>query len=111
MTTIPYDIYDTDEELIVIAPFGGVQKESISISVQHEIITITWKRIKPILKKEARTLQQKSYRGDVEFSIDLPPASNYKNMKSKLTKENILILTIPKNIVPDHIPIHIEEEQ
>lgn len=30
-------------------------------------------------------------------------------MTSSLSKENILSLIIPKNIMPDHIPIHIEE--
>ena len=110
MTTIPYDMYDTDQELIIIAPFGWVDKESVAISIQHEIITIEGVRSQPPLPGGSRPLQTQSYRWPIELSIDLPPESNYKDMTSTLTKDNILILSIPKNIIPDTIPLHIEQE-
>lgn len=109
MPTIPYDMYESDHELVLVVPFGGVIKESISITIQYETITIRGKRVQPKLRKGFQTLQHQCYRWDVELHIDLPPHANYKQMNSNLSKENILTLIIPKNIIPDSIPVHIEE--
>lgn len=109
MPTIPYDMYESEQEIVFIIPFWWVKKESIQIHIQHEILTITGERKKPQLRKDFLTTQQQCFWGTVELHIDLPPNSEYKNMTSSLSKENILSLIIPKNIMPDHIPIHIEE--
>ena len=84
-------------------------KESIKISIKYETISITGQRVQPILKKGFQYLQQQCYRGDIELHIDLPPHANYKQMNSNLSKENILTLVIPKNLIPDSIPVHIEK--
>lgn len=108
MTTIPYDMYESDQELVLIIPFGWVEKESITISIQYETITISGKRKIPTLREWFRTIQQQCFRGDINFTLDLPPHANYKQMNSNLSKENILTLIIPKNLIPDSIPVHIE---
>ena len=109
MPTIPYDMYESDHELVLIIPFGWVIKESITITIKYETITIVGKRMKPNLRTWFHTLQQQCFRGDVELHIDLPPHANYKQMNSSLSKENILTLIIPKNLIPDSIPVQIEE--
>lgn len=109
MPTIPYDMYESPQELIIIIPFWGVDKESIKISIKYETISITGKRLQPKLRNDFHLIQQQCFRWDVELFIDLPPHANYKQMNSNLSKENILTLIIPKNLIPDSIPVHIEE--
>lgn len=37
--TIPYDMYDTPQEFVIIMPLGGVRKDSVHISLgESEII-------------------------------------------------------------------------
>lgn len=109
MPKIPYDMYESPQELIIIIPFWWIEKESIHISIQHEIISISGQRMQPTLRKDCHPIQQECFWGEVKLDIDLPPHSNYKYMNSNLSKENILTLIIPKNIIPDNIPVHIEE--
>lgn len=109
MTTIPYDVYESPYEIAIIVPFWWVKKESINIKIRHETIYITGERKKLELREDFEIIQHKCFRGHIELSIDLPPNSNYKNMTSNLSKENILTIIIPKNIIPDHIKVFIEE--
>ncbi len=109
MPTIPYDMYESSQELVLIIPFWWVEKESIHISIKHETISIIGQRIQPKLRKDFLVLQQQCFWWAVELHIDLPPHANYKQMNSSLSKENILTLIIPKNIIPDSIPVHIEK--
>ncbi len=108
MSNIPYDLYESSQEIVVVIPFWGVDKSTVDIRIQHEVITITWQRIRPTLRKDFQPLQQHCFRGEVKLSIDLPPHANYKHMTSTLSKENILTLIIPKNLIPDSIPVAIE---
>lgn len=107
---IPYDIYESAHEIAIIVPLWWVEKESISITIQYETLHIKWKRIKPTIRKDFSIIQEQCFRWDIGLSIDLPPESNYKNMHSTLSKENILSIIIPKNIIPKSIPIKIEHE-
>lgn len=109
MPTIPYDMYESEQEIVLIIPFGGVKKESIVMKIQYETITISGIREKPKLRKGFETLQEQCFRWNIELMIDLPANANYKEMHSSLSKDNILTLIIPKNIIPDHIPVQIEE--
>ena len=102
-------MYESEKEIIVIIPFWWVVKESIKITIQHETISIIGKRAQPDLRKDFHHIQQQCYRWNIELHIDLPPDANYKEMNSNLSKENILTLIIPKNLIPDSIPLHIEE--
>lgn len=111
MPPIPYDMYESDEDILIIIPFWWVEKESISISIQYETITITGDRKKTKLWRNYKTLQEPCYRWPVSLHIDLPPEVRYKEMESKLSIENILTILIPKNIIPDNIPLHIEKEK
>lgn len=108
MTKIPYDVYESPYEVAIILPLWWVQKESISLIIRHETIFIKWKRTIPTIRKDFTPIQKLCFRGDIDIAIDLPPESNYKNMTSNLSKENILTIIIPKNIIPDNIKVNIE---
>lgn len=108
--TIPYDVHESDQEIVIIIPFGGVQKDSIELKIKHEILTITGIRPKPILRKDFHIIQQQCFWWPIHVEINLPPQINYKNLTSSLSKENILSIIIPKNLIPEHIPVQIEAE-
>lgn len=108
-TKIPYDVYESQYEVVIILPLWWVKKESISLTIRHETIFIKWKRVIPTIREDFIPIQRVCFRWDIDIAIDLPPASNYKNMSSNLSKENILTIIIPKNIIPDTIKVRIEE--
>ena len=109
MITIPYDIYESQQEIVIIIPLWGVEKNSVEIKITDYVLYITGKRWHESLREDFVAIKQDCFRGDIKFSIDLPMNSAYKNMHSTLSKENILTIIIPKNIVPDSIDIKIEE--
>jgi HSP20 family molecular chaperone IbpA len=108
MTKIPYDVYESQYEVVIILPLWWVKKESISLTIRHETIFIKGQRIIPSIRKDFTPIQKICFRWDIDIDIDLPPESNYKNMTSNLSKENILTIIIPKNIIPDNIKVTIE---
>lgn len=110
MPNIPYDFYESSQEFLVIVPFGGVDKSSITLKVQHETLTITGQRHEPSLRDDFLPLQQHCYRGAIQLDIDLPPNVRYKEMTSTLSKDNILTIILPKNTLPDSIPVQIEDD-
>lgn len=107
-TKIPYDVYESNYEIVIILPLWWVQKESISLTILHETIFIKWKRLSPSIREDIIPIQKICFWWDIEVAIDLPPSSNYKNMTSNLSKENILTIIIPKNIIPERINLNIE---
>jgi HSP20 family molecular chaperone IbpA len=109
MTKIPYDVYESPFEVAIILPLWWVKKESITLKIRYETIFITWQRTAPVLRKDFHPIQNACFWGDIDIAIDLPPESNYKSMTSNLSKENILTIIIPKNIIPEHIPLQIED--
>ncbi len=108
MTKIPYDVYESQHEVVIVLPLWWVKKESISLTIRHETIFIKWQRIIPSIRKDFIPIQRMCFRWDIDIAIDLPPESNYKNMTSNLSKENILTIIIPKNTIPDNIKVTIE---
>ena len=109
MTKIPYDVYESPYEVAIILPLWWVKKESITLKIRYETIFITWKRVAPILRNDFYSIQKACFWWDIDIAIDLPANSNYKNMTSNLSKENILTIIIPKNIIPENIPMTVEQ--
>ncbi len=60
--TIPYDVYESEQEIAIILPLGGVKKDSIELSIRHEILTITGERTAPQVRKDFLPLQQECFR-------------------------------------------------
>ncbi len=109
MIAIPYDIYESQHEIIFIIPLGWVQKESIELKIIDYILHITGERTYGVLREDCTPIQQDCYRWPINITIDLPMNITYKKMHSILSKENILTIVIPKNTIPDSIDIQIEE--
>jgi len=108
---IPYDVYESNTEIVVLLPLWWVKKESLEINLKNYKLFIKWKRIKPIIEEEFIPLKEDCYRWDIEVYIDLPPQVYFEKIHSKLNLANILEIIIPKSNMPDKIPLEIEEEK
>lgn len=105
---IPYDIYESPSEMVIIMPLGGVKKESVDISIDDYRLVIRWTRKKIELKDDCVPLKEECYRWDIEQKLDLPPQAYFDKIHSKLTSDNILQIIVPKSIVPEKIKLEVE---
>ncbi len=105
---IPYDIYESPSEMVIIMPLGGVKKESVDISIDDYRLVIRWTRKKIELRDDCVPLKEECYRWDIEQKLDLPPQAYFDKIHSKLTSDNILQIIVPKSIVPEKIELEVE---
>ncbi len=110
MTAIPYDIYESPHEIAIILPLGGVDKKSIHVWFDDESgLRIQWERTHKKLRDDCICVQQSCYRWTIDLTIDLPPHISYSHIHSSLSSDNILTIVVPKNTVPETIPVTIEK--
>ena len=107
---IPYDIYESPNEVVIIMPLWWVKKESLELKVEDYRLVIHWVRERIVLRDDFIPLKEECYRGDINLVIDLPPQSYFDRIHSKLTIDSILQVIVPKAIVPDYIDLQIESE-
>lgn len=101
MTEIPYDIYESDQEIVVIIPLWWVKTDSINVFLEKNILKIIWKREKPKLKENFIPQKEDCYWWEFSTEIQLPLTVFFDKIKPQFTKENILIVVIPKYSIPD----------
>jgi HSP20 family molecular chaperone IbpA len=59
---IPYDIYESNKEMVVILPLAGVSKNDILLTLNQYELNITGTRTKPRLKSDIVNVQEECYR-------------------------------------------------
>jgi len=106
--SIPYDIYESPQEIVVVMPLGGVRKESLEIKIKDYRLVISWLRKKLELKDNCVPLKENCYRWVIKETIDLPSQIYFDKIHSRLTASNILEIIIPKSIVPEKISVEVE---
>jgi len=109
--SIPYDLFESPKEIIILIPMSWVDQESITMDIQDYSLHVTAMRTSPIFKDDLIPKKEECYRGPIELIIQLPPNIYFDKIHSKLSTNNILTVLIPKNIIPDQIPIQIESEK
>jgi len=107
-TTIPYDIYESENEIVVILPLWWVNKESIDVKLSKNNLLINWKRQKPELKDDLVSQKEDCYWGEFQAQIQLPLTVFFDKIKASLTPENILIITVPKYKLPEDVKLSVE---
>ncbi len=107
---IPYDMYESPQEVVIILPLGGVKKESVEVKVEDYRILIKGIRHKPQFKESCLPVQEDCYRGPIELMIDIPPQVYFDKIHSKLTLDNTLQIIVPKALVPEKIALEVEYE-
>ena len=106
---IPYDMYESSQELLIIMPLGGVKKESLSLKIEDYKLLIEGERSNPEVKENLVSIREECYWGKLHQIIDLPAQIYFEKIHSKLTPENTLQVIIPKALVPEKIVVEIEE--
>ncbi len=106
---VPYDIYESTQEIVIIIPLWWVKKESISLKIKDYKLTIEWKRIKQKMKDSLILIKEECYWWNIKLQIDLPLHAYFDKIHSTLTKENILEIIIPKVVIPENIDIKMEK--
>lgn len=105
---IPYDIYESPQEIVIIMPLWWVQKTSIELKIDNYRLVINGKREQFKLKDNCVPLKEECYRWDIKEIIDLPSQVYFENIHSKLNKSNVLKIIVPKAIVPEKIAVEVE---
>jgi HSP20 family molecular chaperone IbpA len=106
--TIPYDIYESPQEIVILLPLGGVKKETLKLQIKEYRLVITGERIKPKVKDNLISLKEECYRGPINQIIDLPPQVYFDKIHSKLTPDNTLQIVVPKALIPEKIKLEVE---
>ena len=105
--TMPLEVYETDNELIVKAELPGVRKEDVEVVVRENYLIIRAEK-KEEHKEEKRNvyLSERIY-GKVERVIPLPPDVDVENIKASF-KDGVLEIRIPKKSATKEKKISIE---
>lgn len=108
MPIIPYDIYESPQELVLFLPLGGVKKESLTLSIKDYKLVIRGERAQPILKDNLIPIKESCYRWPIHQEIDLPPQVYFDKIHSKLSPDNTLQVIVPKALIPEKIALEVE---
>lgn len=108
--SIPYDMYESPQEVIIVIPLWWVKKESVEVKIENYRILIRGHRFAPILKESCIPIQEECYRWPIELEVDIPPQVYFDKIHSKLTLDNTLQIIVPKALVPNKIKLEVEYE-
>ena len=93
--SLPMDIYEKDNEVIVEVPMAGVDPEKVDITVKDNILTISGK-----IEKKEEVKKENYYRKEVRegsFSRSVALPVNVKEDEAEATYEKgILKIRLPK---------------
>lgn len=89
------DIYQKDNELVIVSPVSGVSMNDIEILAHGDMLIIKGKRLPPESVKVTDYLYRECYWGPFSKTIILPNDVDTSKIKASL-KDGILIIRIPK---------------
>ena len=104
---IPMDVYDSDQELVIIMPLWWVLRNSIEIYLEKTNLIIKANRKQPNLKDTLVAVQQDCFWWEFSKNIELPQNVYFDKINTQLTQENILIITVPKVIIPEKVKLEV----
>lgn len=105
---IPYDMYESSQEIVIIMPLWGVKKESLKLKIEDYKLLIQWERTLASFKENLLPIKEECYWWQILQRIDLPAQIYFDKIHSKLSPENILQIIIPKALIPEKINLEIE---
>lgn len=107
MVDVPVDVYTSSSEIMIVIPVWGTNKESISITLDDRHLIVRGERVAPYMKDTVVPLSQQCFWWTFEKRIELPDHVYFDKIHSELNTQNVLIVTIPKIMRPDEIPVKI----
>lgn len=94
---LPVDVYNTTEQIIVVAQVAGVADEDVTISVKDDVLIITVEARAPMDEDLKPNFLHTSelFWGKSSRPVILPQTADVKKIKAKIT-DKILVVKIPK---------------
>jgi HSP20 family protein len=89
------DIYQTDKEIVILAPIAGVGKDNINIAITDEVLVIKGTRPLKDQISEDCYYTKECFWGDFSRSIVLPEEADVQNASASF-ENNVLEIKIPK---------------
>ncbi|KKU78678.1 MAG: Small heat shock protein [Candidatus Peregrinibacteria bacterium GW2011_GWA2_47_7] len=89
------DVFQTDSEIVVVAPIAGVKKEDLDIDVTDDVLTIRGRRTVSFDVDRSNYFTQECFWGNFSRSIILPESVDVSKIKATF-KNAILTIRIPK---------------
>ena len=107
------DVYQTDTEVIILAPIAGTPPDELTLSITDDVITIKGRRERPFKKalNPEDIYLEECFWGNFSRSIILPTEVDTTRVEARF-KHNILTIRVPKveRIKTRHISIAPDNE-
>ncbi len=105
---IPVDIYESDQEILIVVPLWWVSKDTISVYLEKTSLILSWSRKMSDLKESLTPVQEECFWWNFCKTINLPQNVYFEKISSSLSKENILTIVVPKVIIPEKLELDIK---
>lgn len=93
---ISLDIIEKKDSIIIIAPIAWVKLQNIDLSVNKNVLTISWNREKQMNYYEWNIIRNSEcFWWDFNRNIILPENMDFDNIKAVM-EDSILVINIPK---------------
>ena len=103
------DVAQTKKDLVITAAIAGVDPDDLSITIDHDVLTIRGHRTKKKKFKDEDYFYEECYWGGFSRSIILPVEVQKDKTKASV-KNGILSVTIAKAKLASAIPIEIIDD-
>ncbi len=105
------DAFETDKEIVIQSPIGGISAKDINIAVEDGMLIIRGTRSKPRLNNQnIKYFYQECFWGPFSKRIILPEEIDIKKAKASI-KNGVLTLKIPKLKPKMRAQIEVVEEE
>lgn len=105
------DAFETDKEIVIQSPIGGISAKDINIAVEDGMLIIRGKRSRPRLASQnIKYFYQECFWGPFSKRIILPEEIDIKKAKASI-KNGVLTLKIPKLKPKIRAQIEVVEEE
>lgn len=91
------DVYQTDSELMIVAPVAGTPPDQLHVSITDDVITIKGRRELPFKNSatEENAYLKECFWGNFSRSLILPAAVDLNHVEARF-KNNVLTIRVPK---------------
>ncbi|MFC1655695.1 Hsp20/alpha crystallin family protein [Patescibacteria group bacterium] len=89
------DVYQTKDNIVILAPIAGVTLDDMSVSVSDDVLTIKGKRSLCTTVSDEDYFTQECFWGDFSRSIVLPASVDTDKIGASF-KDGVLTIKIPK---------------
>jgi HSP20 family protein len=97
MGQLAVDVYETDNDIIFIAPIAGVDPDDVEVSITDDVVSVEGERKTSSNASDDDYFVQECYWGKFSRQYILPVEVDAEKGKAEI-KDGILTVTIPKAI-------------